>query len=255
MAKTLFQMKVSKFLSLMDRERTELEITDQQGLVSIHGLYGLCHDDHPLRKYVCPTSYPRETKFSVYDFLKSLYATVTTSYARKNSSPNWEYIIPIFRISQEGNFEKYFEGFPGIDAVEVIVKPIIKTVTKDMYVTIYISAKLSIRMMPRSKNTSQEFNSLLEKGFIDKDDNWDESWIELSLSEVPLTEITQEILEVYRKILVKEEDRPISCPPNTVMLSYLNADAHDVFLRKNALDKYIDEIVDNEKALGLFTQE
>ena len=254
MAKTLFQMKVSKFLSLMGRERTELEITDQQGLVSIHGLYGLGHE-HPLRKYVCPTSYPREAKFSVYDFLKSLYATVTTSYARKQSSPNWEYIIPIFRMSQEGNFEKYFEGFPGIDAVEVIVKPIIKMVTKDMYVTIYISAKLSIRVMPRSKNTYQAFYSLLEKGFIDNDDKRDENWIELSLSEVPLTEITQETLEVYRKILVKEEDRPLSCPPNVVMLSYLGADAHDVFLGRNALNEYIDEIVDNEGALELFTQE
>lgn len=247
-------MKVSKFLSLMDKERTELEITDQQGLVSIHSLYGLIND-HPLRKYVCPTTYPRETKFSVYDFLKSLYATETTGNARRHSSPNWEYIIPIYRISQEGNFEKYFEGFPRIDAVEVIVKPIIKVVTKDMYVTVYISAKLSIRVMPRSKNTYQAFYSLLEKGFIDKDDKRDESWIELSLSEVPLTEITQETLEVYRKILVKEEDRPISCPPNTVMLSYLRADAHDVFLGKNALNEYIDKIVDNEGALGLFTQE
>ena len=254
MAKTLFQMKVSKFLSLMDRERTELEVTDQQGLVSIHGLYGLIND-HPLRKYVCPTSYPRETKFSVYDFLKSLYATATTSNIRKQSSPNWEYIIPIFRLSQEGNFEKYFEGFPGIDAVEVIVKPIIKMITKDMYVTIYISAKLSIRVMPRSKNTHQAFYSLLEKGFIDNDDKQDESWVELSLSEVPLAEITQETLEVYRKILIKEEDRPISCPPNTVMLSYLTADAHDVFLGKKALNEYIDEIVDNEGALELLTQE
>lgn len=254
MAKTLFQLKVSKFLSLMDKERTELETTDQHGYVSVTSLYGSGYD-HPLRKYTCPASYERDAKFRVYDFLKSLYATVTTSYARKNSSPNWKYIIPIFRISQEGNFEKYFEGFPGIDAVEVIVRPSIKTVTKDMYVTIYISAKLSISVMPRSKNTSQAFNSLLEKGFIDKDDEWNETWIELSLSEVPLTEITQETLEVYRKILVKEEDRPISCPPNTVMLSYLNADAHDVFLGKNALDEYINEIVNNEKALGLFTQE
>lgn len=254
MAKTLFQMKVSKFLSLMDRERTELEITDQHGLVSIHGLYGLGHE-HPLRKYVCPTSYPIETKFSVYDFLKSLYATVTTSYARKHSSPNWGYIIPIFRISQEGNLEKYFEGFPGIDAVEVIVRPSIRTVTKDMYVTIFISAKLSIRVMPRSKNTHQAFYLLLEKGFIDKDDKQDESWVELSLSEVPLTEITQETLDVYRKVLIKEEDRPMSCPPNTVMLSYLIADAHDLFLGKMALNKYIDEIVDNEKALELLTQE
>lgn len=247
-------MKVSKFLSLMDKERTELEITDQQGLVSIHGLYGLIND-HPLRKYVCPTSYPRETKFSVYDFLKSLYSTETTSYARIHSSPNWKYIIPIFRLSQEGNFEKYFEGFPGIDAVEVIVKPIIKSVTKDMYVKIFISAKLSIRVMPKSKNTYQAFYSLLEKGFLDKDDKRDESWVELSLSEVPLTNITQETLEVYRKILIKEEDRPISCPPNTVMLSYLEADAHDVFLGKMALDKYIDEIVDNESVLELLTQE
>ena len=255
MAKTLFQLKVSKFLSLMDRERTELEITDQQGLVSIHGLYGF-GNDHPLRKYVCPTSYPRETKFSVYDFLKSLYATETTGNARRHSSPNWEYIIPIYRISQEGNFEKYFEGFPGIDAVEVIVRPSIRrVVSMDMCVTIFISAKLSIRVMPRSKNTYQAFYSLLEKGFIDKDDKRDESWVELSLSEVSLTQITQETLEVYRKVLIKEEDRPISCPPNTVMLSYLTADAHDVFLGKMALDKYIDEIVDNESVLELLTQE
>lgn len=251
-------MKVSKFLSLMDKERTELEITDQHGLVSIHSLYGLIND-HPLRKYVCPTTYPRGTKFSVYDFLKSLYATETTGNARRHSSPNWEYIIPIYpiyRISQEGNFEKYFEGFPGIDAVEVIVRPSIRrTVSMDMYVTIFISAKLSIRVMPRSRNTHQAFYSLLEKGFIDKDDKRDESWVELSLSEVSLTKITQETLEVYRKILIKEEDRPISCPPNTVMLSYLSADAHDVFLGKMALDKYIDEIVDNESVLELLTQE
>ena len=109
--------------------------------------------------------------------------------------------------------------------------------------------------MPRSKNTHQAFYSLLEKGFIDNDDKQDESWVELSLSEVPLAEITQETLEVYRKILIKEEDRPISCPPNTVMLSYLTADAHDVFLGKKALNEYIDEIVDNEGALELLTQE
>lgn len=261
MAKTLFQMKVSKFLSLMDRDRTELEITDQHGLVSIHGLqgYGLDHD-HPLRTYVCPTSYMRETKFSVYDFLKSLYATETTGNARRHSSPNWEYIIPIFRISQEGNFEKYFEGFPGIDAVEVIVRPIIRRmVSMDMHVTIYINASLSIRVMPRSKNTHQAFYSLLEKGFVDKDDiKDDDTWIELSLSlskEIPLAEITQETLEVYRKILAKEEDRPLNCPPNVVMLSYLNADAHDVFLGKKALNEYIDEIVGNESTLKLFMQE
>lgn len=257
MVKTLFQMKVSKFLSLMDRDRTELEITDQHGLVSITGLNGL-DNDHPLRKYVCPTSYPRETKFSVYDFLKSLYTTETTGNARRHSSPNWEYIIPIFRISQKGNFEKYFEGFPGIDAVEVTVRPIIRrTVSMDMHVTIFIGAKLSIRVMPRSKNTHQAFNSLLEKGFIDRDDIIDDTWVELSLSlpEVSLAKITQETLEVYRKILAKEEDRPLNCPPNVVMLSYLNADAHDVFLGKKALNEYIDEIVGNESALKLFMQE